>query len=306
MEITKLRKLGAVFFGITINPDGLIVEDLVIYAIGWPYYGGNSDTDEDEDEDVDEDYHIHSGASFLDLADSSAKWKSIDGMLNSDRSFPSCASLSNKIFVFGASDGTAPFAFGEFYDKKTNNWEPIPFPPGFDHHKQPSVMHPVISDPKHNLVLVYISLINSLYAYYPDNNHNRWVCLDDHLLSWRGEAAPSPVDDVLYFIQFYEYFNTNCITAYDILNNKTLQVTWSACSPFGPNELRRLTFQQMIYLGDNIMCLTADLTLDGSSFFKFYRFRACRVSQEQVSLTPLSVHLIPVEGLNSTVNIVPL
>lgn len=171
---------------------GLIAAGSVIYAIGDPDHYLNRGYSEKPDDD----YHIHSGASFLDLEDPSGCWKGIGGMLNCDRSYPSCASLGDNIFVFGAKVGSSLWSFGEFYDKKNGSWQPIPMS-GIDHKMQ--IACPIVPDPKHNRLLVYFGLLTSLYAYYPDNNH-QWVCLDDHMSSWRGEPAPSPVDDVLYFL----------------------------------------------------------------------------------------------------------
>ncbi|KAL6583527.1 hypothetical protein OROMI_005605 [Orobanche minor] len=313
-KITKLE--GCVLQNHNI-PGGLIVVDSVIYAVGRPE---DEDDENENSESGDEDYHVHSGASFLDLTDLSGGWKDIGrGMLNSDRKWPSCTSLHNKIFVFSASSyPSATWAFGEFYDntknkttknkKKKNVWTGIPLPP-LSGDRNMSFMDPLISDPKNDRIIVYYDSINSLYAFYPKNNH-MWVCLDNNLLSWGAVPSPSPIDNVIYFIHSCEYVShTKCITAYDLLSKKTLKVSWSACSPFGTLQLAKLTFLQMLYLGINILCLPAQVPSNRfytETLFNFYRFQVSRISLEEVLITPLSHHLLPVEGFMSTVNFAPL
>ncbi|KAL8123555.1 hypothetical protein AgCh_011505 [Apium graveolens] len=214
-------------------------------------------------------------------------------MLYCSRSFPSCASLGDNIFVFGAHSGTRhSSSLGEFYDKKNDRWQAIPMS-GIDH--QMHIDRFIVSDLKHNRLLVYFDLLHSLYAYYPDNNH-QWVCLDDNMSSWIGHPASSPVDGILYFLISHTDYS-NCITAYDILTKECLEVSWSSCSPFGPDILNKLTITQLLHLGGEILCFTnTQLSrADGSenSFWEFYRFQVLR-SQQKVLLTPLSVHRLPV------------
>lgn len=78
------------------------------------------------------DYRVH----CLDLEDSEGSWKDIGGQLNCSMSYPSCASLGDNIFFFGAcahSRTTSPWSIGEFYDKKNGCWQEIPMS-GLDDH----------------------------------------------------------------------------------------------------------------------------------------------------------------------------
>lgn len=276
-------------------PHGLIAVDSVIYAIG-RYKPDSICCPKEEEGGI--YHHDHTGTSFLDLADPSGRWKGIGGMLISNRPFPCCASLSDKIFVFGAKASKAHLNLGEFYDKKKNCWEAIPSPPLI---RRDAFRHcrPVICDPEHNRILVHFSYISSLYAYYPEDGH-RWVCLNDHMPPWDGEPAPYLLDNVLYLISYKD----NCITAFDICTKEHLEVSWSSCSPFGPHELAQLTSPCMIYLGDNIMCVYPY----APSSFEYYRFQVCRVSNQQqgVLITPLSTHLFLFQGPRTPINTVAL
>ncbi|KAK1369224.1 hypothetical protein POM88_035316 [Heracleum sosnowskyi] len=243
----KVTKLGGGFLWNHNIRYGLIAAGSVIYAIGNRRNKIEKPVDVDDDDDVN---HFQSGTSFLDLDDPNGSWKDLGGMLNCDRRSPCCASLGDKIFVFRADIGTPLWCFGEYYDKKDACWLPVPMS-GIKH--QLNIDTHIISDPDHNRLLAYFH--SSLYAYYPEDKH-RWDCLDNNMLSWSGEPAPSPVDGVLYFLIYNPETFNDCITAYDLRTRESLEVSWSSSSPFGPEILHQLRVSQMLHLGGNILCFT--------------------------------------------------
>ncbi|KAK9705009.1 hypothetical protein RND81_07G026600 [Saponaria officinalis] len=207
--------------------------------------------------------------------------------------FPAVVSLGGKIYAF-ASSTRSPFAL--VFCPTSNHWDTL-LPPSdvgfFDVHSSSSA----VADPDNNRLLVHFRSISSIYAYYLSDNTwqltlDSFTCCAKHMVF---------VDGVFYV---YICHHGDLVMAYDTITKQRLEIVFTSEVPI---NMLIYKFDDMLYLGNGLMCLTHHIgkSVDSPSptvnIAKF-RFKRSTDRPGVLIITPLSWQTYTINSLCSMLN----